>query len=115
MPRLSKPTVSNQPNCQTALNDKGGTVLGAAYSILCTDPNRITTLPALKAAWSGMSKAEQHQAKLFVEVNSKSVVKYKYWFITTYRNLDSGKYIKTVGCSQEGPGVPLIQIRQVVK
>lgn len=117
MPKLTISKPIALPTVTTALNDSVGTVVGERYSESYTSLNRVVTVEGIKKAWSSFSKNEKEQALLFLYSNSDKVWKqklYKCWFITTYKNLSSGRTIKTIGCATDGSGLPVNQLKSVL-
>lgn len=99
---------------ETFLTDEQTIVSGGYSSDLCSPMKRIYLMNAVKKEWQAFSKAEKEQALQFLKTNTKPRVKleYTYWFLTTYRNLDTGRSYKAIGCSQREPGICLSQFKR---
>lgn len=97
----------------TRLNDEG-TEIGDSFSSLnCSKQNRLYKLGDVKKAWESFSKVEKEQALAFLAAHSKPIWEdFPYWFLTTYRNHDTGRTHKAAGCSEKEPGIGLGQLKR---
>lgn len=101
------------PKITTHLTHEG-TLVGDAYSsYLCSSNKRLTLSADVAKEWGLYSKAEKEQALTFLAANSEpwKLELYNHWFLTTYRNLGSGRHYRTIGCSVVGPGITYRQLR----
>lgn len=101
------------PKVTTHLTHEG-TLIGDSYnSYFYSERKRLTLSADVAKEWKLYSKAEKEQALAFLAANSEpwKLEIYNHWFLTTYRNLDSGRHYRTIGCSVIGPGITYRQLK----
>lgn len=123
MPKLlrpsSKPTepvAPVRPGTETFLTQER-TKLGGPYSDYGIYSKRVqcTTVATIQERYAKATPRERAEIIGFVQANTQDrLLVYAYWFLTTYKNLDTGRTYLAAGCSETEPGVTVKEIRKLV-